>query len=199
MVREDAASQPQAGARVPRAVVERAQHGDREAFAELVAAMIGRLNGAAHLLVRDPDRARDAVQETLIRAWRDLPSLRDPSRFEPWLRRLLLNACIDQSRRERRYRLDVALTEVDDDGRGNPIARISDRDELERAFARIHDDHRAILVQRFYLGASLEEICETLGIPLGTAKSRLHRAIEAMRVELNAGRAHDGVVWAGEA
>ena len=91
-------------------LVERARRGDHDAFAALAGAAIFRLDAAARLILRDPDQAKDAVQETLVRAWRDLPTLRSPDRFDAWLHRLLYRACIDEARRLRRHRVDVELT-----------------------------------------------------------------------------------------
>ena len=71
-----------------RGIVERARRGDHDAFASLVDVHLARLDAAARLILRDPELARDAVQEALIRAWRDLPGLRDPDRFDAWLHRL---------------------------------------------------------------------------------------------------------------
>ena len=92
-----------------RDLVERARQGDHDAFAVLAGAAISRLDGAAWLILRDPEQAKDAVQNALVRAWRDLPTLRDPDRFDAWLNRLVVNACIDEARRLRRHRMDVEL------------------------------------------------------------------------------------------
>ena len=94
-----------------RDLVERARQGDHDAFAELAGAAISRLDSAAWLILRDPEQAKDAVQNALVRAWRDLPTLRDPDRFDAWLHRLLVHACIDEARRLRRHRVDVELTD----------------------------------------------------------------------------------------
>ena len=86
-----------------RDLVERARKGDHDAFAELAGAAISRLDSAAWLILRDPEQAADAVQNALMRAWRDLPSLRDPDRFDAWVHRLLVNACYEELRRHRRW------------------------------------------------------------------------------------------------
>ena len=113
-----------------RDLVERARQGDHDAFAALAGAAISRLDAAAWLILRDPEQAKDAVQNTLVRAWRDLPTLRSPDRFDAWLHRLLYRACIDEARRLRRHRVDVELTPidppvVDDMSRRSPTATSS--------------------------------------------------------------------------
>jgi len=167
-------------------LVERARRGDHDAFATLAAAAIFRLDAAARLILRDPDRAKDAVQETLVRAWRDLPTLRSPARFDAWLHRLLYRACIDESRRLRRHRFDVDISPIDVSTVDDPNGAMVDRDELERGFSRLEPEARALLVMHHYLDLPLPEVAIALGIPLGTAKSRLHRALQLMRAALDA-------------
>ena len=167
-------------------LVERARRGDHDAFAALAAAAIFRLDAAARLILHDPDQAKDAVQETLVRAWRDLPSLRSPDRFDAWLHRLLVRACIDEARRLRRHRFDVYLTPIEYPISGDETAAMADRDQLERGFARLEPEARALIVLHHYLDLPLPEVAIALGIPLGTAKSRLHRALQSMRAALDA-------------
>jgi RNA polymerase sigma factor (sigma-70 family) len=167
-------------------LVERARRGDHDAFAVLAAAAIFRLDAAARLILRDPDQAKDAVQETLVRAWRDLPTLRSPARFDAWLHRLLVRACIDEARRLRRHRFDVDLTPIDHPDLDDAHAVMVDRDQLERGFSRLEPDARALIVLHHYLDLPLPEVATALGIPLGTAKSRLHRALQSMRAALDA-------------
>ena len=95
-----------------RRLVERAREGDHDAFAELVRASVARLDTAARLILRDNELARDAVQEGLFRAWRDLRSLRDPDRFDAWVYRLTVNACLDIARRRRRRPIEVEIVEM---------------------------------------------------------------------------------------
>jgi RNA polymerase sigma factor (sigma-70 family) len=167
-------------------LVERARRGDHDAFATLAAAAIFRLDAAARLILRDPDQAKDAVQETLVRAWRDLPTLRSPDRFDAWLHRLLVRACIDEARRLRRHRFDVELTPIDSPATDDTTSSMADRDQLDRGFRRLEPEARAVIVLHHYLDLPLPEVALALGIPLGTAKSRLHRALQSMRAALDA-------------
>src|SRR6478609_9477315 len=95
-----------------RGLVEQAQRGDHDAFAVLAGAAVARLDAAARLILRDHELARDAVQEALVRAWRDLPTLRDVERFDAWLHRLTVNACLDLARRRRRRPIEVEMTDL---------------------------------------------------------------------------------------
>ncbi|HEX8025824.1 MAG TPA: sigma-70 family RNA polymerase sigma factor [Candidatus Limnocylindrales bacterium] len=170
-----------------RDLVDRARQGDHDAFASLAGAAISRLDAAAWLILRDPEQAKDAVQNALVRAWRDLPTLRDPDRFEPWLHQLVVRACIDEARRLRRHRIDVALTEIDLPSAARAMeSAVADRDQLERGFLRLEPEMRAVVVLHHYLDLSLPDVAASLDIPLGTAKSRLHRAIGLMRAALDA-------------
>jgi RNA polymerase sigma-70 factor (ECF subfamily) len=169
-----------------RDLVERARKGDHDAFAELAGAAISRLDATAWLILRDPEQAKDAAQNALVRAWRDLPTLRDPDLFDAWLHRMLINACIDEARRLRRHRFDVELTTLHTPAISGIESSIADRDQLERGFMRLEPDARALIVLHHYLDLPLPEVATTLGIPLGTAKSRLHRAIQVMRAALDA-------------
>jgi RNA polymerase sigma-70 factor (ECF subfamily) len=168
-----------------RALVERARQGDHDAFAVLAGAAITRLDAAARLIVRDRELARDVVQDTLLRAWRDLPGLRDPERFDPWLNRLLTHAAIDEARRRRRRVIEVELTSID-----SPIADPNhgffDRDEIRRAFGRLEPDQRAVIALHYYLDLPMRDAAASMGVPLGTAKSRLNRAIAALRAAVEA-------------
>ena len=169
-----------------RDLVERARRGDHDAFAVLAGAAIPRLNSLARLILRDPERGKDATQEALVRAWRDLPSLRDPDRFDAWLHRLLVHACTDEARKHRRHTVEVELTPIDHPTIRDSAITVAERDALERGFRRLDPEQRALIVLHHYLDLSLPEVAETMRIPLGTAKSRLHRALSAMRASLEA-------------
>jgi RNA polymerase sigma-70 factor (sigma-E family) len=170
-----------------RDLVIRAQHGDHDAFATLAASVAKRLDGTARLILHDPDDARDAVQEALIHAWRDLPGLRDPDRFDAWSYRLVVNACYTADRRRRHVDGgDVHALPDEAPAPGDPLAQVADRIEIEHAFRRLEPEQRAVLVCRHYLDLTVPEIAETLGLPEGTVKSRLSRALMAMRASLAA-------------
>jgi len=167
-------------------LVERARRGDHDAFATLAGAAIVRLDAAARLILRDPDQAKDAVQETLVRAWRDLPTLRSTDRFDAWLYRLLVRACIDEARRLRRHRVELELSNIHAPAAPDGVSATHDRDQLARGFSRLEPAARALIVLHHYLDLPLPEVAIALGIPLGTAKSRLHRALGTMRAALDA-------------
>jgi len=170
-----------------RELVERAGRGDHDAFAVLVTAAAPRLDAAARLIIRDSELARDAVQDALIRAWRDLPGLRDPDRFDAWLHRLLVNSCLDQARRRRRRPIEIEINPIHEPVAGGDSARhLADRDLVERALARLDPEHRALVVLHYYLGYPLPEAASSLGISLPAAKSRLHRAMLGLRRTLSA-------------
>jgi RNA polymerase sigma factor (sigma-70 family) len=167
-------------------LVIRAQHGDEEAFASLAVACADRLHAVAHRILRDVDLAEDATQQALLTIWRNLPQLRDPTRFEAWSYRLLVNACYDEGRRSRAWK--PTLRVIDDVGPPAPDALrdIHDRDQLERGFRRLSIDHRAVLVLHQYLDLSVDEVAEALGVPAGTVRSRLHHAMRGLRAALEA-------------
>ncbi len=168
-----------------RAVIEQASRGDRRAFEVLTSQIIDRLFGAAYLILHDRTLAEDAVQETLIRTWRDLPQLRDPDRFDAWLHRVLAHACLDLARHERPERQTAELPAfLADDG--TPEEDVAARDAIGRGLSRLTDRERTILVLRFFLQLSVPEISEAMRIPVGTAKSRLHHAQNAMRAAIDA-------------
>jgi RNA polymerase sigma factor (sigma-70 family) len=169
-----------------RELVERARQGDHDAFAQLAGAAISRLDSAAWLILRDPEQAADAVQNALVRAWRDLPTLRDPDRFEAWLHRLLVRSCIDESRRLRRHRIDLELSTLDAPVAADHVSVVADRDQLERGFVRLEPELRAVIVLHHYLDLPLPDVAVTLGIPIGTVKSRLHRGLGLLRAALDA-------------
>ena len=169
-----------------RDLVEAARNGDREAFAGLVRSRADRLFAIAQRILRDADRAEDAVQDALVIAWRDLKALRDPDRIDAWLARLLVHVCLAEATRERRRIVHLGVLPMDGPAAPDELVSVSDRDLLERGFRRLQADQRAILVLHHFAGYTPAEIAEALGIPPGTARSRLHHAHRAMRAALEA-------------
>jgi len=167
-------------------LVEAARRGNREAYADLIRSRGDRLYAIAQRILRDADRAEDALQEALVIAWRDLPGLRDPARFDAWLHRLTVRACIDEALRERRRVASLRVVQIEIASDVDDMVSVADRDQLERGFRRLPPDQRALLVLRHYAGFEPAEIAEMLGIPAGTARSRLHHAHRAMRAALDA-------------
>ena len=169
-----------------RDLIEAAQNGDRAAYVDLIVARQDRLFATAQRILRDIDRAEDALQDALVIAWRDLRGLRDPDRFDAWLQRLLINVCINHATRERRRTANLRVLPVDGPAGPDELLSVAERDLLERGFRRLPPEQRAILAMHHYLGYAPSEIAETLGIPGGTARSRLHHAHRAMRAALEA-------------
>ena len=167
-------------------LVVRAQQGDEGAFASLAVAAGDRLHAVAHRILRDIDLAEDATQQALLAIWRDLPDLRDPARFDAWSYRLLVRACYAEGRRSRRATPNLRLLPTDESTAGEGLSEVVDRDQLERGFRRLSVEHRAVVVLHHYLDWPLEQIAETLGVPIGTVRSRLHHAMRGLRAALDA-------------
>ncbi len=165
-------------------LVRRAREGDRDAYEILITGSIDAMYRVARLILRDYDSAADAVQEALVQSWRDLPRLREPDRFDAWLNRILFHAIANESRHRRRSRVGIRLIPLatQEDASG----ALADRDEIARVFNRLSIEHRAIVVLHHYVGMNPDEAASTLGIPVGTAKSRLHYATVALRAALDA-------------
>lgn len=166
-------------------LVELARAGDREAFGVLAGGAVDRLYAIARHILRDTELAEDATQDALVRAWRDLPSLRDVDRFDAWLYRLIVRACADVGRDRRRWRTEMTVLPKEP-SEPDRVSELADRDQLERGLRRLSEAQRTILILHFHLGLSPSETADTLAIPVGTAKSRLHYAIEALRAAMAA-------------
>ena len=167
-----------------RSLIERAQRGDRDAYERLAMGAADPLYQVAYRIVRDVDRARDAVQQTLVAIWTDLRTLRDVDRFDAWTYRLVVRFALAEGRRHRRMGITVIPLEEDVEGTGDDLDAVVLRDELGRAFAALSPEHRAVLVLRHYVGLPMPEIAAALGVPYGTAGSRLHRATQELRASL---------------
>jgi RNA polymerase sigma-70 factor (ECF subfamily) len=168
------------------ALVDQAKRGDREAFDALARQTGDRCMAIAFRILRDFDLADDAVQSALLTAWREIRALRDPALFEPWLHRILTNACYAEAKRRRRSLEAVQLLPLEPAYGRDEYANIENRDQLERGFRRLTVEQRAVLVFHHYLGLPLPEVAVRLGIPLGTVKSRMHHAKQALRASLDA-------------
>lgn len=170
-----------------RDLVVRAQGGDVDAFSALTAGRTDRLFAVARLILRHDELAADAVQDALLGAWLDLRGLRDPDRFDAWLHRLLVRACYRAARRRRdREVVELTLGSAFEPATPDAQRAVAVRDQLDRGFRRLSAEQRAVIVLHHYLGLSLVESAEVLGIPLGTLQSRLSRATQAMRAALEA-------------
>jgi len=167
-------------------LVVRAQHGDEEAFASLAVASGDRLYGVAQRILRDTGLAEDATQQALLAIWRNLPQLRDPTRFDAWSYRLLVNACHVEGRRTRRWGPNLRALPTDGPATSEGLSSVVDRDQLERGFRRLSIDHRAVVVLHHYQDLTLDEVAEALGVPVGTVRSRLHHAMRGLRSALDA-------------
>jgi RNA polymerase sigma-70 factor (ECF subfamily) len=165
-------------------LVVRAQKGDQRAFETLTAAEHPRLFRVAHGILGDQHLAEDATQQAFLDIWRNIPRLRDPTKFEGWSYRLLVHACYAEARRRPDW---VDLDRVALEGPATEAyGAVLERDRLERAFNRLSPDHRAVIVLRYLLDMTPERVAETLGIPRRTVYSRLKRAMPAMRAALEA-------------
>ncbi len=168
-------------------LIIRASRGDREAFSQLAGASFDQLFRTARLIVRDDELAADAVQDALLSAWLHIRAVREPDRFDAWLRRLVVHSCYSTSRRAgRRHSMETHVTAL-----GSPVVddlqgATALRDQLERGLARLTADQRAVLVVHHWLGLPDLDAAVVLDIPLGTFKSRLNRATTALRAVLEA-------------
>jgi RNA polymerase sigma-70 factor, ECF subfamily len=171
---------------VDRQLVEQAQRGDEDAFEALVRATGDRCVGIAYRILRDVDLAEDAVQSAYVSAWRELRSLREPDRFEAWLHRTLTRACYEEARKSRRYVANIRALPIESSYAPEDVLTVVYRDQLDRGIRRLSVEQRAVLVFHHYLGLTLAEVADRLDIPIGTVKSRLHHATNAMRAALDA-------------
>ncbi len=163
-----------------------AQRGDKGAYALIATEVADRFLAVARRILRDLDLAEDATQQALVAIWQDLPQLRDPARFDAWSYRLLVRACYAEGRKERRWAPNLRLLPIDEPAAMDGLSSVIDRDELEGGFRRLSIDHRAVVVLHHYLDLPLDRVADILGIPSGTAHSRLHHAMRRLRAALEA-------------
>ena len=167
-------------------LISRVQQGDQRAFETLTVSDYPRLFRVAHGVLSDHDLAVDATQQAFLDIWRDIRRLRDPARYEGWSYRLLVRVCYKEAKRQPDWQAADDLPVDRQPRTSDPFGLVEDRDELERGFRHLSIDHRVVLVLRYLLGMSPEQVGETLGLSRWTVYSRLERATEAMRAALEA-------------
>ena len=158
---------------------------ERDSFDRLLRPELAGAYRLAGYMLCDASAAEDAAQEAVLRAWRAYPRLRDHGQFRSWLQRIVANVCRDQRRRRRLVRfvpLDGASEEPQP---GDPFRTALDRVAIGRAIAQLSGEHREVVVMRYMLDLTNEEVGERLGIPVGTVKSRLHYAFTELRRSLD--------------
>ena len=167
-------------------LVRQVQEGDQEAFRTLVVANHARMLRVAQGVLRDPHVAEDAVQQAFLDIWRDIRRLRDASRFEGWSYKLLLRVCYAEAKRMPEWVPDSRIPASAEPRAGDVFGVVVDRDQLSRGFQHLSTDHRAVIVLRYLLDLSPEQVAEALEIPRKTVYSRLGRAMDALRAALEA-------------
>ena len=163
-----------------------AQHGDKGAFGLIAARIADRFLAVSRRILRDVDLAEDATQQALLAIWRDLPQLRDPTRFQGLAYRLLVRACYAEGKKTRRWAPNLRVLHPEVPTECGGLASVADRDQLERAFRRLSVEHRAVVVMHHYLDLPVDEVAGSLGVPVGTVRSRLYYAMRALRAALDA-------------
>ncbi len=155
------------------------------AFARLADGHLARGYRLASVILGSETEAQDAVQDAAVMAWRHFGDLRSGARFDAWFDRILVNGCRDRLRKRGRVRL-IDLAGMQEQAGPDGTGGLAERDALRRALAGLPPDQRLVVVLRFYGDLSLDEIAERTGERLGTVKSRLHYALEALRAAYDA-------------
>ena len=177
----EAASTDASSMSVASALIGRARRGDQAAFEILLRERMDRLFQTASVILGNESDARDAVQETCLSVWRNLPRLRDPDRFDAWLMRVLVNECRSRLRKRSRVREIHIEPEFEQAGpASDDPAQSAETDSIARAFERLDPDARAILVLHHVRHEPISTIAAALQVPPGTVKSRLHTARVAL-------------------
>ena len=172
-----------------RSLIERARAGDRDAFEVLVRFKVDAVYRTSLAILGNPADAQDATQEVFVSLWRSFRGLRDVDRFDAWFGRIVTNACrmtLRHRRSVREIHLPTGLPERDPDGSDAFAASIA-ADEFDRAFDSLAVEQRSLLVAHHLDGRSIESLADELGVPMGTAKSRLFTARKALERALEAG------------
>jgi RNA polymerase sigma-70 factor (ECF subfamily) len=172
-------------------LVVAARAGDDDAFMDLVQIETPEAYRLTLAILRQPYDAEDALQEAFVRAWRELPSLRHTERWSAWFRRITVSSAIDTGRRKNARRL-APLGFHEPPPSADSSAGVAERDEIMQAVSHLDANDRALLALRFGHDLELSDVAAALGIPLGTAKSRLHRTLGRLRKELENVDGHRG-------
>jgi RNA polymerase sigma factor (sigma-70 family) len=167
-------------------LVARAQQGDQQAFKTLALAAHPRLFRIALGVLGDVQPAEDATQQALIAIWRYLPRLRDPERFDGWSYRLLVRACHTEAKHDPKWLPESAMTGEREPKASDDYLGVVERDRLERGFRRLSVEHRVVIVLRYMLDLPIAQVAEVLDISPKTVTSRQHRALQALRAEIEA-------------
>jgi RNA polymerase sigma-70 factor (ECF subfamily) len=172
--------------------IEKAKRGDREAFGRIAERHLPDLYRLAAAMVGEDD-AHDVTQETLVAAWREMPRLREVDRFPAWLRSIHMNRCRNLLRTRRRrpvisHGIDPSAVYLTDGRlRDEPISRLHAAWVVDEALDHLPADERAVFALHYISDLTLREVGRTLGIPEGTAKTRLHSGLLRLRGELERG------------
>jgi RNA polymerase sigma-70 factor (ECF subfamily) len=185
-----------ASARAQDALLDRAAHGQPEAFDTLIRPRLDKLYRMALTITRSDADARDAVQEACVLAWRELPRLRQRDRFDSWLAQILVNACRGHLRKQRRLRVrEVGVEDVVTEASaavayhtGGGQEEVAEIDLIRRAFERLDGDTRALIAMHYVEQRPIAEISRVMGQPAGTIKWRLSNARRALDKALEAER-----------
>jgi RNA polymerase sigma factor (sigma-70 family) len=160
-------------------LIDRARKGDRDAFGALIQPVLTRGLRLAVGVLGDRQAAEDATQDAVLTAWRKIGNLRAGAPIEPWFLAIVANRC------RKLWRLRNRPAVAPDLGSHDNLAdRVTDRIDVYGALSRLSVQHRLLVVLRYYFDLPLDEAARIAGIPTGTAKSRLHRALASMRVDL---------------
>ena len=171
-----------------RELVLAAQQGDETAFARLIAAEAPRIYRAVLAVVRSPEDAQEVIQDASIRAWRQLGGLRDADSWPAWYRRIAMRQAIDRANRQARKRLhEIDLDSVADSTGGDPTSGWADRQAVMDALGQLATEDRVLLGLRFGADLAVADVAAALDVPLGTAKSRLHRALGRLAAAMGDG------------
>jgi RNA polymerase sigma-70 factor (ECF subfamily) len=171
-----------------RDLVAAARSGDEAAFARLIETEAPRVYRAVLAIVRTPEDAQEVMQDASIRAWRQLGALREDGRWPAWYRRIAVRQAIDRAEAAGRRRVrEIYVDAAESHGEPDPSRRWAERVDVMRALGRLRADDRAVLGLRFGADLEVPEVAAALDIPLGTAKSRLHRALGRLATALGDG------------